>query len=384
MAGSIYQLPTISADTNAGTGAMSGASESFSRAGTVFGELRKSILDEEQRKIENDYKNRVMEENIRQFDQNLLLHRDQLGETSRHNRASESLEDARNRMTMQHYQWAHQDAQAANAAHMLSARASMANNALLQQERADKLMRSRAGMLFSQFTQAKPDEQLAIAKDIAANGDNSNPIQQYMLQQMNAYYKNPAATEEDRRMMAMKFKADLGDEKAADGYMKWADKQYERALTADKNIREFENKNYEASIKNAENISRAQRTTIRSEEPLYRKALLEAVPESERGKIKSAYLALDKAMQDSYDNEGSTPRWFERILGGKGNTLNFNGSTDWFTSNSGKIASMSDSEISMFGTRVAENALLNGKRLSPEQKSRFIANLIRMRNELNQ
>ena len=47
MAGSIYQLPTISADTNAGTGAMAGASQSFSHAGTVFGELRKSILDEE-------------------------------------------------------------------------------------------------------------------------------------------------------------------------------------------------------------------------------------------------------------------------------------------------------------------------------------------------
>ena len=77
MASTIYQLPTISADTNAGTGAMSGASESFSKAGTVFGELRKSILDEEQRAIENAYKQQVFDENVRQFGERMGLERDQ-------------------------------------------------------------------------------------------------------------------------------------------------------------------------------------------------------------------------------------------------------------------------------------------------------------------
>lgn len=109
---SIYQLPTISADTNAGTGAMAGASQSFSHAGTVFGELRKSILDEEQRAIENAFKEKQMAEQIRQFNeqlgwdkdkfgQDLVFRREQLGETSRHNRASEALQGESNAISRQ-------------------------------------------------------------------------------------------------------------------------------------------------------------------------------------------------------------------------------------------------------------------------------------------
>lgn len=104
----IYQLPTIHADTNAGTGAMAGASQSFSHAGTVFGELRKSILDEEQRAIENAYKQQVFDENVRQFGERMGLERDQFAfnqdkfakefglnerqfeELMRHNRATEA------------------------------------------------------------------------------------------------------------------------------------------------------------------------------------------------------------------------------------------------------------------------------------------------------
>lgn len=89
MAGSIYQLPTIHADTNAGTGAMSGASQSFSHAGTVFGALRKSILDEEQRKIENDYKERQFAEAIRQFGLTDARANRIAAETERHNKATE-------------------------------------------------------------------------------------------------------------------------------------------------------------------------------------------------------------------------------------------------------------------------------------------------------
>ncbi len=112
MAASIYQLPTINADTNAGTGAMAGASQSFSHAGTVFGELRKSILDEEQRAIENAFKEKQMAEQIRQFNeqlgwdkdkfgQDLVFRREQLGETSRHNRASEALQGESNSISRQ-------------------------------------------------------------------------------------------------------------------------------------------------------------------------------------------------------------------------------------------------------------------------------------------
>ena len=80
MAASIYQLPTISADTNAGTGAMAGASQSFSHAGTVFGELRKSILDEEQRAIENASNEKKMAEQIRQFNEQLGWNKDKFAQ----------------------------------------------------------------------------------------------------------------------------------------------------------------------------------------------------------------------------------------------------------------------------------------------------------------
>ena len=123
MAGSIYQLPTISADTNAGTGAMAGASQSFSHAGTVFGELRKSILDEEQRAIENAYREKVFNENVRQFDERMDLDWDKFGfdqdkfskehalaiksfeETARHNQASENADMARIALNRDQFNW---------------------------------------------------------------------------------------------------------------------------------------------------------------------------------------------------------------------------------------------------------------------------------------
>lgn len=92
MAGSIYQLPTISADTNAGTGAMSGASQSFSHAGTIFGELRKSILDEEQRAIDNAFKEKQFAENIRQFDTRLGWEQDKFSQEQAWNREKLSKE----------------------------------------------------------------------------------------------------------------------------------------------------------------------------------------------------------------------------------------------------------------------------------------------------
>ena len=47
--------------------AMSNAQSSISKVGTVFGELKKTILDEEQKAIENAYRQKVFDENVRQF-----------------------------------------------------------------------------------------------------------------------------------------------------------------------------------------------------------------------------------------------------------------------------------------------------------------------------
>lgn len=69
---------------------MNNASNSFSRAGTVFGELRKQILEKEQRDIENEYKNRALQQTI---DAEKRLHDYRMAtaeETNRHNQATEA------------------------------------------------------------------------------------------------------------------------------------------------------------------------------------------------------------------------------------------------------------------------------------------------------
>lgn len=72
-------------------GAMGNSIRGISQAGTVFGELRKSILDEEQRAVDNAYREKAFNENARQFGLAHALDKDKLFETSRHNVASENL-----------------------------------------------------------------------------------------------------------------------------------------------------------------------------------------------------------------------------------------------------------------------------------------------------
>ena len=73
--------------------AMANAREGISKAGTVFGELRKAILDEEQKAVENAYKQKVFDENIRQFGLQHALNQDKLAEQIRSNQATEAFRD---------------------------------------------------------------------------------------------------------------------------------------------------------------------------------------------------------------------------------------------------------------------------------------------------
>ena len=77
-------------DTNS---AMANAQSGISKAGTVFGELRKAILDEEQKAVENAYKQKVFDENIRQFGLQHALNQDKLAEQIRANQAMEAFRD---------------------------------------------------------------------------------------------------------------------------------------------------------------------------------------------------------------------------------------------------------------------------------------------------
>ena len=84
------QWNDVRANFNDANSAMGNAQKGLSQAGTVFGELRKSILDEEQRAVENDYRQKVFDENVRQFGLQYGLDQDKLAEQIRAAQAGEA------------------------------------------------------------------------------------------------------------------------------------------------------------------------------------------------------------------------------------------------------------------------------------------------------
>ena len=71
--------------------AMSNANTSISQTGTVFDKLRQSILDEEQRAVDNAYRTKLFDENVKQFGMQHALAQDELGEKILSNRNTEGL-----------------------------------------------------------------------------------------------------------------------------------------------------------------------------------------------------------------------------------------------------------------------------------------------------
>ena len=57
------------------------AQQGISNAGTVFGQLRASILAEEQKSVDNAFREKQLSENIRQFGLTNALEQDKFGET---------------------------------------------------------------------------------------------------------------------------------------------------------------------------------------------------------------------------------------------------------------------------------------------------------------
>lgn len=77
-------------DTNS---AMANAQSGISKVGTVFGELKKTILDEEQKAIENAYKQRIFDENVRQFGLQHALNQDKFAEEQLQNKLTNEYRD---------------------------------------------------------------------------------------------------------------------------------------------------------------------------------------------------------------------------------------------------------------------------------------------------
>ena len=82
---------SIGANFNDANSAMGNSIRGISQAGTVFGDLRKSILDEEQRAVDNAYREKAFDEQVSQFAATHGLNENKLREQIRHNQESERL-----------------------------------------------------------------------------------------------------------------------------------------------------------------------------------------------------------------------------------------------------------------------------------------------------
>lgn len=84
------QWNQIGANFNDANSAMRNATEGISKAGTIFGELRRQIIEEEQKAIDNAYREKAFNENVRQFGLKHALEQDNLNERIRANKAGEA------------------------------------------------------------------------------------------------------------------------------------------------------------------------------------------------------------------------------------------------------------------------------------------------------
>ena len=84
------QWKDVNVNFNDVNSAMANAQSGISNAGTVFGELRKAILNEEQKAIDNAHRQKVFDENVRQFGLQHALNQDKLAEQIRANQANEA------------------------------------------------------------------------------------------------------------------------------------------------------------------------------------------------------------------------------------------------------------------------------------------------------
>ena len=84
---------SVQVNFNDANSAMNNSANNISQAGTIFGQIRKSILEEEQKAIDNEYKERTLAENARQFNLTNDLGRDKLLEENRSNRTNEGFKE---------------------------------------------------------------------------------------------------------------------------------------------------------------------------------------------------------------------------------------------------------------------------------------------------
>lgn len=201
----------VSVNFNDASSFMRNAGDSISKAGTVFGELRKSILDEEQRRIENEFNQKKLEENIRQFEANLGLQRDQLTETGRHNKVSEELDRSRNDIVAQHYRWTHEDAQQRNKIsnaytdELRKARLDAQQQKILEAQ--GKAQVKALVAIASDFLGRPQNEQVGIMQKYAEAAKAGNPFAASVLRHLDNLYKAAPQTLREKDLAIMRLQA---------------------------------------------------------------------------------------------------------------------------------------------------------------------------------
>ena len=208
---------SVQANFNDTNSAMNNSANNISQAGTIFGQIRKSILEEEQKAIDNEYKERTLAENARQFNLTDDLGRDKLLEENRSNRTNEGLKE-RELVETSKYRQAELGLRSATLAEERK------RNRLLDEERKIKVDDARDrkeidsySSLYMAGTGTNPVAKAEAVNTLTGiiNDPNATAIRrqraQTALDSITSYDKSPDKTHYDRNNSLLSVRQRMGD-----------------------------------------------------------------------------------------------------------------------------------------------------------------------------
>ena len=208
---------SVQANFNDANSAMNNSANNISQAGTIFGQIRKSILEEEQKAIDNEYKERTLAENARQFNLTDRLGRDKLLEENRSHIANEGLKE-RELVETSKYRQAELGLRSATLAE------ERRRNRLLDEERKIKIDDARDrkeidinSSLYMAGTGTNPVAKAEAVNILTSTVNNPNATAisrqraQATLDDITAYDKSPDKTHYDRNNSLLSVRQRMGD-----------------------------------------------------------------------------------------------------------------------------------------------------------------------------
>ena len=208
---------SVQVNFNDANSAMNNSANNISQAGTIFGQIRKSILEEEQKAIDNEYKERTLAENARQFNLTDNLGRDKLLEENRSNRTNEGLKE-RELVETSKYRQAELGLRGASLAEERN------RNRLLDEERKIKVDDARDrkeidsySSLYMAGTGTNPVAKAEAVNTLTGiiNDPNATAIRrqraQVALDGITSYDKSPDKTHYDRNNSLLSVRQRMGD-----------------------------------------------------------------------------------------------------------------------------------------------------------------------------